>query len=286
MWERRSSERRHNPRIGSPRLGERRRKGRRRSSVALIILLFILAGAAIYGLQQPAVRISHIEVYGADPALKEVAARAMEGTYFGIIPRNSTFFIPEAEIRAEILREHDTVAAVSIFRKGFDGLVIKLIDRAPIAFWCGLAPTQGVDEYCYIFDASGAIYAAATPEIETINAFILYAPLEGDIAPNGVMPHQSEPLGSTLAHADQLPGTFDLARELATLGSAVSYIIIRGDEVEDHLLSGTRIIYVLGNEQYAFAALVSAKDHINLADGSLEYVDLRFDGKVYTKKKE
>ena len=52
------------------------------------------------------------------------------------------------------------------------------------------------------------------------------------------------------------------------------------------LVLGTRVTYVLGDEQNAFTALTSARDDLNLADGSLEYVDLRFDGKVYLKKKE
>jgi hypothetical protein len=45
-------------------------------------------------------------------------------------------------------------------------------------------------------------------------------------------------------------------------------------------------MYVLGSEQEAFTALVSAKDSLSLSDGSVDYVDLRFSGKVYVKRKE
>ena len=62
-------------------------------------------------------------------------------------------------------------------------------------------------------------------------------------------------------------------------------IVLRGDEVNDYLESGTRVTYVLGNEENAFTALASSKDTLNFSDGSLEYVDLRFDGKVYLKRK-
>ena len=50
------------------------------------------------------------------------------------------------------------------------------------------------------------------------------------------------------------------------------------------MTSGTRITYVLGDEQNAFAALSSAQSDFNLSDGSVDYVDLRFDGKMYLKK--
>ncbi|MDP1759930.1 MAG: hypothetical protein Q8L01_00440, partial [Candidatus Woesebacteria bacterium] len=66
---------------------------------------------------------------------------------------------------------------------------------------------------------------------------------------------------------------------------SVTRVILRGDEVDDMLASGTRVTYVLGNEQNAFTSLVSARENLNLADGSIDYVDLRFDGKAYLKKK-
>jgi hypothetical protein len=259
------------------RLSERRRTRRRRALISLFILLLLLLSAAVYGLQQGAVRISHVEVFGADASLATFATDAMQGWYFGIIPRDSIFFFPESRIRTDILAAHEDIAAISIFRGGLTSLSIKIDSRAPIARWCGLAPTAGVNEYCYIFDANGFIYAAAATTTETVNAFTLYALLAGDAL---------EPLRATIANADKLPAVFDFARQLTTLGSPVSFISIHNGEVDNQLTSGTRITYVLGNEQNAFTALISARENLNLADGSFDYVDLRFDGKVYLKRKE
>ncbi len=272
MWGKPSSGER-----SSERLGERRRGRRRRGLITFLVLIAIAIGAGVYGLQQSAVRISHIEVFGADTSLAEYATDAMQGWYVGVIPRNSIFFFPEERIRADILAAHGDIAAVSIFRSGFNGLSIKVDTRAPIARWCGLAPTGGgIEEYCYIFDASGFIFAANASSTQTINTFTLYAPLEGETL---------EPLRATIADAEKLPAVFDFARELATFGSPVTQVIIRDGEVDNYLASGTRVMYVLVHEQDAFTALVSARDGLNLADGSIDYVDLRFDGKVYLKKK-
>src|SRR3989344_2690077 len=267
---------------GSERLAERRRNRRRRGVFAFGVLLLLLFGAAIYGLQQNAVRISRVEILGTDPAFISYATNAMQGGYLGIIPRDSVFFFPEGRIRADILATHQDIAGVSISSSGFTGIVIKVDYRVPIARWCGLSPSVGVDEYCYIFDSLGFIFSAFATTTETINNFRLYASLEGAII---------EPLRATIVHAEKLPSVFDFARQLATFGSSVTSIVIHGDEVDMYLTSGTpstksdlvlgtRVSYVLGNEQNAFTALVSARDNFNLSDGSVDYIDLRFDGKV------
>lgn len=270
MWGRASSEAR-----GSERLAARRRLHRRRVFIALAVLVVIAIGSAVYGLWQTPVRISRVVMYGTDQSLAAIALSAMQGSSFGI-PNDSTFFIPKSRIRARIMATNSGIAAVSIFRNGFTGLSIRVDYRTAIARWCGLAPTEGVDEYCYVFDANGFLFAASATTTETINSFALYAPLVGDTL---------EPLHATLVRADQLPSVFDFARKLGTLGSPVTRIILTDDEVSDILASGTRVTYVLGSEEQSYTALASARADLDLADGSISYIDLRFPGKVYVKKK-
>ena len=260
----------------SSQLGVRRQKNRRRARIALVILLLLLLAGIVYELNQPTLRISEVTVYGANEAFADIATEAMRGSYFGLIPRDSTLFFPASSIRTEVIASYPDIAAVSLFRNGLIGLTIKVNNRVAIARWCGLAPSEGVEEYCYVFDASGFIFAAFATSTETVNSFRLYAPPAGDTL---------EPLRATLADAEKLPAAFDLARKFTTLGSPALMIVLKGDEVNDYLESGTRVTYVLGNEENAYTALSSSKESLNFADGSLEYVDLRFDGKVYLKRK-
>lgn len=263
---------------GSESLRTRRRSRRRRVLAALCVLFLLVVAGIIYELNQSVVRISHIQIYGADQSFADIATAAMQGKYLGLIPRDSTFFFPASRIRSDIIAAHPDVASVSIFRSGLDGLTVKVNDRVPISKWCGLAPTgEGVPEYCYVFDASGLVYTTFATSTKTLNNFTLYAPLEGEVL---------EPLRATIADADKLPAAFDFARQLGTLGSSVTQVVIHDGEVDDHLASGTRVTYVLGNEQNAYTALVSSRENFNLSDGSIDYVDLRFDGKVYVKRKE
>lgn len=266
-------------------LAERRRTRRRRAFIAFFILLLLLLASAIYGLQQNVVRISRIEVLGADSSLSSYATSAMQGSYLGVIPRDSTFFFPEERIRADILASHNDIAAVSILRDGFTGISIKVDYRVPIARWCGDATRFNLEDSdlrlnlaadCYVFDSSGVIFSAASTTTQTINTFKLYAPLA-----DGTL----EPLRATILYTEKLPAVFDFVRQLSTMGSPAVSVVIHGDEVDNILENGTRVTYVLGNERNAFTALVSAGDSINLADGSVDYVDLRFDGKVYVKRR-
>jgi hypothetical protein len=224
-------------------------------------------------------------MYGTDQSLASIAKTGLQGSYFGVIPHDSTFFLYESGIRSNLLSTYPDIAAVSIFRNGMTGLSIRVDTRVPVARWCGTdfpntstsSPRSNLGEGCYFFDSSGFIFTPASTSTQTINTVTIYAPLEGLVV---------EPMRATITHAEKLSTAFDFARQLASLGSPVFSIVFRDDEVDEYLASGTRITYVLGNEQNAFTALKSARATLNLANGSIEYVDLRFDGKVYLKRKE
>ena len=59
---------------------------------------------------------------------------------------------------------------------------------------------------------------------------------------------------------------------------------IRGDEADLYTPHGTRVTYILGNEEKAAALAASAFPTLNIQGGQLAYVDLRFEGKVYIKR--
>lgn len=263
------------------RLAVRRRRVRRRAQIVLGVVSSMLIGAGVYGLWQPSVRISHITVEGTAAPLDAIATEAMQGSYLGIIPRNSILFFPDSAIREGVLAAYPGIAAVSIARNGLASIALKASERVPVARWCGASIESFVGDGCYLFDANGFVYATATPPSEDVRGvvtpFILFGALieEGD-----------SPIGRTLADSDTFPALFDFARHIGSvLGSPVQSILIRKDEVDFFLSkTGARVTYLLGDEQNAFAALVSAKDQLNLSDPQLQYVDLRFPGKVYLKK--
>ena len=70
---------------------------------------------------------------------------------------------------------------------------------------------------------------------------------------------------------------------MKSLNVPIVSLVLRGDEADLYPQSGTRITYVLGQEQAAAQLAKAAFPSLDLNDGSVQYVDLRFDGKVYYK---
>lgn len=282
MWERRSS-----AGESSERLAARRRRNRRRLHILFCFVLVLLGAGFIWLTWQPSVRIADIAVSTGDPQILVLAKQELAGTYAHVLPRDSFFFTPEQAIRAAILAARPDVQAVSISHQGLTGLAVVPDERVAVARWCGLALTPGVEQYCYLFDASGYIFAAADASSSTpLSSFVLYDALAASTTDPSRQGSEAEPLRATLAHARELPAAFDFARKVGMFGSSVASITIQGDEVTDTLASGTELIYVLGQEEQAMNDLVSAKADLTLSDGSALYIDLRFPGKVYAKKKD
>ena len=119
--------------------------------------------------------------------------------------------------------------------------------------------------------------SATAPQNDTpLVPYLVYAPLTASSSP---------PFLNTVANVTKLSALFDFARHLRTFGAQVAAAVIRGDEADLFLSDGTRVTYVLGDEQNADALLVAVKNKISLTDGSLVYVDLRFPHKVYFLKR-
>ena len=130
--------------------------------------------------------------------------------------------------------------------------------------------------------SSSSVGAGSNPD-QTLVPYVLFDPLASPA---------TSPVGATLKNANQLSRVFDFAQQIGLLGPSVGTIVIRGPEVDFFLATSTygapaglRITYLLGDEQNALTALVSAKSQLDLSDPTLEYVDLRFSGRIYLKKR-
>jgi hypothetical protein len=274
-------------------LKARRRRARRRSLSVFFISIVLVLAAALGSLWFPQVRIQNIQTGGQDSsALQAIASSVMQGTYHYILPRNSIFFFPENEIRTQILAQYPDISAVSISRVSFNTIAVIGIPREAALTWCGPiydsapAVTQANASSttsappiptCYSADAQGIIFAPISQEAaSSSDALKIYGPLAGGSV--------DQPLGATIGQASAIPNALQFVKAIKSLGVPIVSLVIRGDEADLYAQSGTRITYVLGREEIAVQLAESTFPSLNLNDGSLEYVDLRFEGKVYYKK--
>jgi hypothetical protein len=266
-------------------LKSRRRRARRRLLALYGVLALLLVGSLIYGLWRPAVRIENVEAAGAHAeTLPGMARAAISGTYFYLLPRNSIFIVPKEAVRTAILDAYPDVAAVSVSRTGLDSLFVNALPRVSAFTWCGSTYNAGTDS-CYEADAEGYLFAplpipggasATTTDIADFTLH-LYAPL--------VEADASSPLRAHIKDASRIPDALRFVRAMQSLGAKVTALAMRDDEADVYTTGGTRLTYVLGHEQDAANLAATALPTINVNDGSLQYVDLRFSGKVYYKKK-
>lgn len=260
-------------------LGRKRKLRRTRLLVGSGCALIALLVAGLIVVWQPALRVSTVTVDGTDASAIETATKAdLAGTRYLIVPKNSIFFIPERELRASLLAHFPEAEAVSIRPQGLMTLSIHVTPRATVLWWCGT--TVSDMPTCYQADASGLIFASVPYDESTATSsyLLLYAPLAKDVG-------DASPLGSTVANASVLPGLIEFVKAMRSLGANVVSVVIRSDEADLYTSANTRITYVMGREKQAAGLAASAFPTLNLNDGSLLYVDLRFDNKVFFKKK-
>jgi hypothetical protein len=230
-------------------------------------------------------------------AARVIAERAIKGTYLYVLPKDSIFIFPEGSIRRQILDAHPAITAVSIKRTGFTAIAIQNVPRTSAFIWCG--PSAASSSPCYQADAEGFVFAPAEGTatvavaaqmdalteptevaervIEDVDMSVLrvYAPLAGEGA---------EPVRSHVVGASRLPDALRFVKAMKSLGVGIVSVEIREDEADLYTPEGTRITYILGREKAAADLAASAFPSLKVPTGAFEYVDLRFDGKVYVKR--
>lgn len=259
-----------------------KRKTRRKKIYRLIlILVLLLCIGALVILWQPFVRVGQIEATG--PHAKEMSVfvhNILQGTRYGVFPKNSIFFLPTEEIRLSILEEYPDIEAVSLSPSGLTTLSISSTGRASAFWWCGTSYSLG-RERCFETDTSGKIFtpiqASSTQASST--PFIVFSQFQGSQSTDS-------PLGGMIVNSSKLPDMLRFVKTLKGLGAPVVSAEIRGDEADIYTSGGTRITYVLGREPQAASLAATAFPSLDVQGTSLLYIDLRFTSKIYFKKKD
>lgn len=273
----------------------RRQKARRKLQIALLVILALLLAGLVALLWQPFVRVQTIESSGPhDAELRVLVGEVLKGTYAYVLPRDSIFIYPEITARERILTEFPDIVAVSISRSGFTTLTVKSVPRTSAFTWCGVSALT--PEPCYEADAEGLVFArvegvptapfpdsaattSATSTEPNLSSLRVYAPLSQET------PDEGTPLRAHVMGAGRLPDALRFVKAMKLLNVGIVSVEIRGDEADLYTPQGTRITYILGKEVEAAALASSAFPTLSMNDGTLEYVDLRFEGKVYLKKR-
>lgn len=270
-------------------LRARREDERKRTQLLTFAILLLVVGIGIYGLWRPEVRIQNIHVQSIEDeaSVASLVQQELSGTYYHFIPKDSFFFYPAKTVRQAILDAYPRISAIQVRRDGFTGVEIQTENREVAFLWCGEPEHIGASETfarenCYEADTYGYIFKPADIDIATTTSYLL---VRGFIDTASTTP-ETAPLRALVVGSNHLPAVLNFIQSVQSLGTPIVSVTIRNDEVDLYAPSNTRITYVLGSEEQAQKDARAAFPTINLMDGSLEYVDLRFPGKVYLKRNE
>jgi len=241
--------------------------------IAFSVLVLLVIAAVFYALWLPMFRMHEVVASGPHAEdVRSIALGRLQGTHLFIVPRNSLFFIPEREIRAHVLDAFPDVEAVSISADGLNTLTLTSAPRAEAFVWCGPAPELS-DGTCYEANAQGLIFAEAASSTASLKVYSSLVGSTGD-----------SPLRAHIAYASRIPDALRFVKAMQQLNAGVTSLAIRDDEADLYTAAGTRITYVLGREEQAAGIAASIFPQLNLNNGSILYVDLRFDGKGYFRR--
>lgn len=259
-------------------LKARRARAKRIFLTLVSVLTLLSVGVLLYLAWLPALRVQTVTAEGPAPeAVSLLTKELLSGTHLFIVPRDSLFFIPESDIRARILETHPEISAVTLQDNGLTGLHVVSIPRARAFVWCGLSKDTSLTT-CFDTDPDGLIfapYAGTEPVASSTLNLRMYAAINGD---------SDNPVSTHIKQASAIPNALQLARALKSLNANIAEVALRGDEADFYTIGGTRITYVIGREREAAQLAASAFPQLSLNDGSVEYVDLRFDAKVYLRR--
>ena len=254
-----------------------------------IIFFAIFAGVVAF-FRIPYLQVEKIEISGngliGDDDLTNAIKAKMEEKYLWLLPKSNIFLIPKDKILTELPEEFKRIKKMSLDKKYFGGIVLKIDERSNAVLFCEKEDCAYADEKGFVFEKapyfSGAVFLKL---IEQRNS---------DSGENAKT--IDEYLGTSLIAESEFKkilefaglARLDSARLAAKTGGGVSEVVLKKENIyEFYTQEGWKVILNDKNEpQSAYLNLITALDS-NIKDKrpKLDYIDLRLGNKIYFKYK-
>lgn len=260
-------------------LRERREAEQGRNQLLVLFGIVVVCASVLYLFWRPEVRIAEIHAdTREDPTeVSALVEDTLDGRTQYVLPKDSIFFFPEEEVEQALLTAYPRIKEVQISRDGFTAISVETLNRESAFVWCG-TPEDTLTS-CFETDDTGVIFKEYF-QVGSSTQLLVHAYIDTASTTD------SYPLRARVIGYEHLPAVLTFIQTIEALGTPIPEASIRGDEIDLFAESGTRITYVLGNEERAQKDARASLPSLNLMDGSISYVDLRFPGKVYVKRTE
>ncbi len=271
----------------------RARRRKMRATAALIMFLFVavLALGIIWASYLPQLTIRSIEVVGAKQVPSERIGQYVDTILDNgsrqVFSRRNIFVYPRASLEKAVQGYFPRIRLAKISRSALfaTAVIVHVEEREPYALWCApvqVHETQEGEEaaQCYTLDIGGFIFAEHSPQDD--------APPEMPYIFLGGISSSDNPIGQRFApaHLASLIVLLDLAGQAGFLPLEVSiederdFFITFGEGFMLKVSFGQDANTLMKNLQ-----LVLSSETLKGKEKKLQYIDLRFDNRVYYKLK-
>ncbi len=203
----------------------------------------------------------------------------LEGKYFWLFPKSNFFLISKNKISAELAEEFKRIKKITLGKKYFSGIVVKLEERDNSVLYCIAKNCAYVDDNGLVFEKapyfSGAVFLKIIDQRELA---------EGENEET-----IEKKLGLRLMNNDEFKKISEFAKLIDKIGGGVLEIILKKENIyEFYTKEGWKIVLNDKNEtEESYLNLTATLDSgIKEKQTKLDYVDLRLGNKVYFKYKQ
>lgn len=283
-------------RIRSTKHARRRQEARKRRwrfySTATVVGLVLLVGIT----HLPALQIQSISVEAGEYAdadlIKGFVENILSEPALGVMSRKNIILAPRDEISAKVQEVSPQIKEVDIDITGLRSLRIETMARQPVAEVCR-QPTGRQLQGCHFIDAESIIFIRAD-EAATTTSGLTYVVDAGLRQRERLLPSEDfRDLHSFIQALDEI----DLSAELAYLEEYGDVIIpvedATGEEAgsvnlqinlyDDLSQVLANLQTVLENDSFVASTPINGETPETVSPFSLEYIDLRFENKVFYK---
>lgn len=249
---------------------------RRRLIRRLFYFIFGLAailGGVIYVFYLPKFRIGSIDVSELKTLpqneIKEVSKEILSVKLMGILPADNILLAPTEKIEAELKSRFLRIKDVKISRHWPDILKMDVLERSTWGVYCR-------KDDCYLNDDEGFLFASA-PEFEGN----LLLKLRDERSPV-----RQFSIGDFILNQKNFTLISEFKNEMEKAGKYILKIILKDDQQEFYLENWKIILDFEVNKETAIKNLFLTLAEIGALENRLDYIDLRFNDKIFYKFKD
>lgn len=257
------------------------------SASILVVLLVVLALFS----RLPELEVKEVRSEGnaliPEDELVSYARTHLDTTYFGILTASNIFFYPKKTTADELTRTFPQLRKVSVLRNGLQEIIVHAFEYRPHSLWCG--EERDPSAPCYFVSEDGVIFARA-PHFSEGVFLKMYGPVTGEAVRQET--YYKKPLGFTIfatpdfTQLAALLSVFDAMKFNATTlvyeenGNA-RLILANGPHVKFNLTQNFERL--VRDMDAAFSSGEVTAEDIIKRTSTIEYIDMRFDGRVFFK---